>query len=196
MAKKDKKNKVDRAEKTDEMLEIKKIRFTCDEWETIIDKRYRQRKLNLGHFKGKLAKIQIREVSKPQFWNYGNQKLKVCDAGMTWLIIAPDEAFYSIMMVLDETGEPIAWYIDIIGGTGADEDGVFYYEDMFLDEVVLSDGQVVEDDLQELKDACTRKVITKEQFDRTIQVSEGLKQWLSRDFTGFKKSCLSLKVWI
>lgn len=167
-------------------LEIRKIRFTYDEWQTITKKEYSQKIVHSELFSGKLAKIRILEVAEPQYWHYSSQAVKVCDAGMTWVIAVPDDTDFSVMIVLDEDLAPVVWYFDVIDSTGTDADGVFYYLDMFLDEIVYPDGAVFEDDLDQLEKACQMQVISKAQYDKVMKAGGEIREWTEKRFEDFE----------
>lgn len=72
----------------------------------------------------------------------------------------------------------ILWYIDMIDGQGTDEDGVCFYNDLFLDLIILDSGEIVEDDRDELDMALAQGVISKEQYTRVNETALYLKERL------------------
>lgn len=129
----------------------------------------------------RFALIQIDQVKKPQVWNAFNEELIVADNGYHWLIVSPKNENYVITMYMNKELKPIIWYIDMIDGQGTDEDGVFYYDDIFLDLLVSVKNEIAELDRDELEQALKDGVITEEQNMIAIKTSEKLKQKISSD---------------
>ncbi len=94
--------------------------------------------------------MEIKEVTKPQVWNYNGKDTIVCDKGIKWISILPKDKYYCITAMLDQKEEIIAWYIDMIAGQGVD-DGIPYFYDLYLDLVVYPDGTIIIDDMDELE---------------------------------------------
>ncbi|MDD6794142.1 MAG: DUF402 domain-containing protein [Clostridiaceae bacterium] len=173
-------------------LMIKKDKFTCDAWTVIKEKRYTQKKMK-KFFEGYLGLLKIDKVSEPQFWNYNNNKVKVCDSRMKWIRILPKDENYTIMGVFDEDNKLVVSYIDIIDGYGKDEDGIIFVNDLFLDIIVYPDGQIIIDDMDELKGALEQNIITQEKYEKAIETSKNLQNEILLDkekFNNFCKQCL------
>lgn len=66
----------------------------------------------------------------------------------------------------------------MIDGQGTDEDGVCFYNDLFLDLIILDSGEIVEDDREELDMALAQGVISKEQYTRVNETALYLKERL------------------
>lgn len=105
---------------------------------------------------------------------------------MTWVTAVPDDTDFSVMIVLDEDLAPVVRYFDVIDSTGTDADGVFYYLDMFLDEIVYPDGAVFEDDLDQLEKACQMQVISKAQYDKVMKAGGEIREWTEKRFEDFE----------
>lgn len=174
-------------------LHVKKVRLTCDEW-PILEKEYQQACLETEDFSGKVAAITIKKVLEPQFWQHRNQSIIVCDAGMQWLIIVPDDQHYAITMMLDSQQKPVVWYVDFIENSGIDTDGTYYFRDLFLDLFIYPDGSMLEDDADELDAALAQGVITKDQWQRTRIACENLQASINQDFIGFKNWCNQIRI--
>lgn len=103
--------------------------------------------------KGYVGLLSIREVREPQIWKWNGQDIVVCDKGRKWLSILPAEEHYCITAMMDETYNILVWYIDILADQGTDQDGVPYFDDLYLDLIVYPDGTVIVDDMDELEEA-------------------------------------------
>lgn len=79
--------------------------------------------------------------------------------------------------------KPVLWYIDIIDGKGIDRDGVFYYNDMFLDIIVSNTFQIAEDDRDELEMALKQGIISNEQYRMVNETTYALTDKLEKEPT-------------
>ena len=128
---------------------------------------------------GYLSMFEIQEVEEPLFWNFQGERICICDKNLTWLTILPQKEFLCMTALLDASGEPVLWYIDMIAGKGLDPDGIPYFDDLYLDLVLFPDGRIMEDDRDELEEARSEGDITEEQYHLALQTCERLKQNLS-----------------
>lgn len=111
-------------------LKIKHSRFCFDEWDSCISKMSTSiKEINNNDFCGYLGLTKICEVKKVQAWIWDNKEITVCNAGMEWLMIAPQKSNYVITMILDHNKVPVVWYVDMRDGIGTDQDGMYFYID-------------------------------------------------------------------
>ena len=161
-------------------LVIKHVRLTFDEWNKSIQKKnvylYEDKDNRYGF-------IEIVHVKKRQVWSIFGREIIVADNGYKWLVISPKHENYVITMYMDNKMKPILWYIDIIDEKGTDRDGVFYYNDMFLDIIVSSTFQIVEDDRDELEMALKQGIISNEQYKMVNEIACALTDKLEKEPT-------------
>lgn len=161
-------------------LVIKHVRLTFDEWNKSIQKKnvylYEDKDNRYGF-------IEIVHVKKRQVWSIFSREIIVADNGYKWLVISPNHENYVITMYMDNKMKPILWYIDIIDEKGTDRDGVYYYNDMFLDIIVSSTFQIIEDDRDELEMALKRGIISNEQYKMVNEIACALTDKLEKEPT-------------
>lgn len=154
-------------------LEIKHERLTFDEWNCSI----LEKKVYLAENKEQYyALIDIVKVKERQIWNVFNEYLVVADNGYKWLVVLPKGKNYAVTMFMNDKFVPIVLYIDLIDGYGVDEDGVCYYNDIFLDLLVSVEGQIVEEDREEFEKAYVENIISERQYKQANITEEKLKQ--------------------
>lgn len=173
---------------------MKKCRLSYDEWKCIEKKHIIGKQIKTSDFEGYIGLIDIEKVSVPQVWKFNGENVVVCDEGLSWLSILPKNDFYCITAMLNETGEILLWYIDMIASQGMEHDKMPYFEDLYLDLVVYPDGTIIEDDMDELIEALSNKDISKEQYQLALDTSERLKEGLLSDienFIAFTYNCLA-----
>ena len=164
---------------------MKRSRLSYDEWKCIISKDIFGRTVNSELINGYIGLIDIKGVSEIQTWKFNGEDIVVCDKGRKWLSILPQNDWYCITAMIDEKGDIILWYIDMISSQGIDVDGVPYFDDLYLDLVVYPDGTIIVDDMDELEEALSKKDITQEQFNLAIETSHRLQQGLLSDIFSF-----------
>lgn len=157
---------------------MKRKCLSYDEWKCIKSKTIIGKIIATDFFEGYVGVINIEKVTEPQIWKFNGENITVCDNGIKWLTILPQNDFYCITAMLNEKDEILLWYIDMIADKGIDKDGVPYFDDLYLDLVVYPDGTIIEDDMDELEEALLAKDITKEQYSLAINTSIKLKEEL------------------
>lgn len=165
---------------------MKKTRLSYDEWTCIQSKRISSITVNTNLFNGYIGLISIEEVDKPQIWKFNGEEIVVCNKGLKWLTILPKNEYYCITAMMDEHYKIILWYIDMIASQGI-EDGIPYFYDLYLDLVVYPNGDIVEDDMDELKQALSDKDINEKLYQLAFETSYKLKRGLLSDVSRFKE---------
>lgn len=163
-----------------------KCRLTYDEWKCIISKSRIGKQVNMPKIKGYLGLLTINSVSEKQVWKYNKKDVVVCDNGYHWLTILPDNEFYCITVMMDDSYKIKVCYIDMIDTQGYDDDKVPYFYDLYLDLVVYPNGDIVIDDMDELQKALEIGEITSIQYNRAITTSHELQCGLLSDIVKFQ----------
>lgn len=164
---------------------MKRSRLSYDEWKCIVSKDLCGKRIRSELLTGYIGLINIQEVSEAQIWKFHGEDIIVCDKGIKWVSILPEDDWYCITGMMNEKEEILLWYIDMIAGQGVDSDGIPYFDDLYLDLVVYPDGIIVVDDMDELEEALEKKEITQEQYDLAIGTSDRLKKGLLADISSF-----------
>ncbi|OPJ60572.1 DUF402 domain-containing protein [Clostridium oryzae] len=166
---------------------MKRSRLSYDEWKCILSKKQTIKLIRNETVNGYISLIDIKEVSIPQVWKFNGQDIVVCYRGYKWLSILLSNEYYCITTMLNDKDEILLWYVDMIWKQGVDNDDVPYFYDLYLDLVVYPNGEIIEDDMDELIDALHKGEITLEQYNLAINTCENLKAGLLADIELFKK---------
>lgn len=172
---------------------MKRSKLSYDEWKCIEKKKLKGEQVNTDFFKGYVSILEIEKVTEKQIWKFNDEDIIVCDNGLKWLSILPQNDFYCITAMMNEKDDIILWYIDMIAEQGMDADSIPYFDDLYLDLVVYPTGMIKVDDMDELEEALLRKDITKEQFNLAINTSNKLKNGLLSDIDSFIDFTLKCK---
>lgn len=60
------------------------------------------RNINTDFFKGHVEFISINKVNEKQTWRFNGEDIVICDKGIKWLTILPQDNFYCITAKLNE----------------------------------------------------------------------------------------------
>ena len=164
---------------------MKRSRLSYDEWKCIESKKLKGKQVNTDFFKGYIGILEIEKVTEKQIWKFNDEDITVCDNGLKWLSILPQNDFYCITAMMNANNDILLWYIDMIAEQGIDADGIPYFDDLYLDLVVYPDGTVLVDDMDELEEALSIKDISQEQFNLAISTSNKLKTGLLSNINFF-----------
>jgi predicted RNA-binding protein associated with RNAse of E/G family len=104
-------------------------------------------------FKGKVTAIHIKKVTEPLVVQYKNHEVCIADTGYTWLQHFPEDEKYTITTVMDQNGEVVQFYIDMCKAHGITEEGIPWFDDLYLDIVILPDKELFLLDDNELMEA-------------------------------------------
>lgn len=129
-------------------------------WRRVLAKRFVARRIDTPDYHGYVSLLRIDEIEEPLSVIFEEERVLIADCGYDWLQHFPDGAHYVLLAAFDERGELVQWYIDIIGGMGVDERGIPWYDDLYLDIVISSEGKMLLLDVEELDEALQQGEVT------------------------------------
>ncbi|MBP1994449.1 DUF402 domain-containing protein [Paenibacillus eucommiae] len=130
------------------------------DWKRVAKRAYAQAYLENDDFTGYITLIRMDQVTEPLFAQYGDKNLCIVDTGYMWLQHFPVGKLHSVTTMFDAAGHIVQWYIDICQGNEIDERSVPWFNDLYLDLIVLPTGEVFEKDAAELDEALSKGVIS------------------------------------
>lgn len=133
-------------------------------WQRILNKNFECRFFDEVEFKGHITLISIHQVKEPLKRSIEGQEICLVDEGYYWMQHFPSESHYCVTTMLNEKKEIIQWYFDIAKSVGVSEQGIPYWDDLYLDIVVLPNGNFYIKDEDELKEAVDKKLIEEDEF--------------------------------
>jgi predicted RNA-binding protein associated with RNAse of E/G family len=134
-------------------------------WTRIIEKRFRLTYIEEKDFKGYVSIIYIDKVSEPLIIEAAGENLCLVNDGFIWIQHFPKDCNYALTTMFNEKYEVVQWYFDICNGNKINSLGIPYYDDLYLDVVLLPTGQILLLDEDELEQALNDNDITKEQYE-------------------------------
>lgn len=143
-------------------------------WSRIIERRFNLDYINNDDFVGFLSIIYIDKVREPLIVDVAGEKICIADDGYIWTQHFPEGSKYALTTMFNRRLEVIQWYFDICKENQVNDVGIPYYDDLYLDVVVLPSGQILLLDEEELDDALDKNEINKYEYELAYHEAEKL----------------------
>jgi predicted RNA-binding protein associated with RNAse of E/G family len=143
-------------------------------WSRIERKSFEVEYIETKDFTGYITRLMLEEVREPLWVSYQDIQVCIADNQHTWVQYFPSGAYFTITKMLDDRGQVVQWYIDICHQYGVDEKGIPWYDDLYLDIVILPNKEPFLLDLDELKEALKYGEIPKSDYDLALKEAQRL----------------------
>ncbi len=157
-------------------LEVKTI--TRDNWQRVVSKSFCFVEKTYGDFYCVIGLLTINEVTLPLKKTMFGNEIVLADKGYHWLQIAPADEPWWLTVMIDPNDNIVQYYYDITDRNILDGENSRFY-DLYLDVVVLPDGNTTILDTDELDVALKEGVITNTQHEAAIATANRLLQEVS-----------------
>jgi len=147
------------------------------DWPRILSSDYAQMQISDDHFDGHITLYRMHDVREPLYVPNCGHKLCIVDSGHSWLHQIPRNGRFAVTAMFDMDGNIGQWYIDICSDTGVGDDDVPWFDDLYLDIVVLPSGQFELIDVDELQEAFDSSAIDLDMYNSAWAEANRL-QWL------------------
>jgi len=144
------------------------------DWKRILSKQFALTEVDSPEFTGYISLIKFNAVRQPLTVTMDGKRIKLVDTGYCWMQYFPLHEHYSITTVFDEQGEVIQWYVDVCEPVGTDDRGIPYFDDLYLDVVLLPSGHIFLLDEDELEEALEWGRITHDQYSTAVKEASRL----------------------
>jgi predicted RNA-binding protein associated with RNAse of E/G family len=134
-------------------------------WPRLRAQRFICQRIADGRVNGYATLLRMLEVAEPLWVMHHEQRICIADAGYAWLQLFPEGANYTHTTMFDADGQPVQEYIDLVAEQGVDEEGIPWYDDLYLDITWIPEGAPLLLDQEELEAAHTIGAITDEQYE-------------------------------
>ncbi|MGG1311045.1 DUF402 domain-containing protein [Cohnella laeviribosi] len=129
-------------------------------WRRILKKSYACFTLDEPSFRGFVTFYKIHELRDPLWKEYNGRRMCLADKGYLWMQHFPRGEHYVVTTMFDDKGQVVQWYIDVCKTQGMTEQQVPWFDDLYLDIVVLPTGETLLLDEDELEEALDDGLIT------------------------------------
>ena len=145
------------------MIKLKRKHLDRREWYTDAQRAFSCMYHRDGGFAGAVGLLTFTGLEKPETVRSVRGEVCIADNGYQWLELAPENGHWALTAMFrgDDLFEQ---YIDITLENEVSGDGNAAFTDLLLDVVVLSGGEPVAVDGEELEEALSAGVITREQY--------------------------------
>ena len=131
-------------------------------------------RINDSNINGYISYLNIIKVKTPFFVNLMDRNICLYNDGYYELTFLPDNENWQVYGLYDNFGNIIEWYFDITRKNSLDENDKPYCDDLYLDIVLMPDGQIIILDEDELLDAYKNGKITKDEYELAYNVKNKL----------------------
>lgn len=134
------------------------------DWKRIESREFAIMRQDTDAFSGYVTLLHFHTVRAPLIKKMDGRKLVLADAGYYWMQHFPQGKRYSVTTMLNDKEEVVQWYVDVCEPPVLDERGIPYYDDLYLDVVLLPSGKRFLLDEEELDEALRLGRISEEQY--------------------------------
>jgi predicted RNA-binding protein associated with RNAse of E/G family len=134
-------------------------------WPRLRARRFVCQRIGDENLSGYVTLLRMVEVAEPLWVTHHDQRVCIADAGYSWLQIFPEGASHTHTTMFDAEGQPVQDYIDMVAEQGVAEDGIPWYDDLYLDIAWIAESAPLLLDQEELEAARAIGAITQEQYD-------------------------------
>lgn len=143
-------------------------------WRRVTQRQFKSRYVESGIFTGHVTLYSITALRDPLWKTYGGHTFRIADKGFTWLQYYPKGEHFIVTAMFDDHGDIVEWYIDVCKTQGITDQGVPWFDDLYLDIVVLKNRETFLLDEDELDEALTKGLITVKDYDLATETAERL----------------------
>lgn len=104
-------------------------------------------------------------MREPSCKEYDGKEICIASDGYTWVQYFINGKNFAITAMLDDRHNLVQYYIDVTKEYEIDDRGLPYFDDLYLDVVLLPSGKVYILDEEELEDAYKSGDVTKEEYE-------------------------------
>lgn len=149
------------------------------DWKRILNKSLKITYIKENDFEGYAAVFYLHKVREPLIIEMVGKQVCLADDGYIWMQHLPSKENYALTTMYDQYGNIVQWYFDIIKGSGVSEDGIPFYDDLYLDVVALPTSEIMLIDEDELQEALDTGDITQQDYDMAYEKSYGIMREIS-----------------
>jgi predicted RNA-binding protein associated with RNAse of E/G family len=153
-------------------------------WSRINKKRYFQEYVQDEIYEGYISLLYLDQVREPLTVKYGNHDIRIVDHGYSWIMFFPDNKHFSLTVMVDNNNEIKQWYFDIVKSIKLSDEGIPVIEDLYLDLVVLPNGEYYILDEDELTTAFDEGIIDTHDYKLATDELEELRKSIERGENG------------
>lgn len=130
-------------------------------WARVTERKFSIKRVKSRAFTGYVTRLEILKVKEPLCVEEFGKRFAIADNGYTWLQHFPKGEPYCLTTIFTAKGKVAHWYLDIAAKTGATEKGIPWWDDLYLDIVIVPGKGAEIVDENDLSEALAKGKITK-----------------------------------
>lgn len=143
---------------------------------------YRQRFIDTVDFKGYISILKFDDISNPISFNVGSKhEFIIIDNAYSWVQHFPLGGNHILTTVLNNKDKLVQHYFDVILSSSVTSEGIPFFEDLFLDVILLPNNEIHILDEEELLKAFNKHEISRDEYDLAINEMSCIKKTLELD---------------
>ncbi|RAP28256.1 hypothetical protein C2W64_00468 [Brevibacillus laterosporus] len=139
-------------------------------WTTVVDKHFVPLAKRGEYFDGSITGLVLTKMAEPYWITLNGQAICIADDDYVWVQCFPAGRHYVMTAMMDQTGKVVYFYFDIVLRHGTGENGVPWYDDLYLDLAMIPSGAKEVWDADELEEALQNGTIG--EWERDLAVLE------------------------
>jgi uncharacterized protein len=112
-----------------------------------------------------VTQIDLLEVASPLWVQSCGERICLADTNYSWLQHFPLHKHYTLTSQWNDEGQIVQWYFDICNHHDVTEDGIPYWDDLYLDVIGLPSGTFEIIDQDELEEALEQQHIVQHHYE-------------------------------
>ncbi|WP_346888228.1 DUF402 domain-containing protein [Clostridium sp. UBA1056] len=152
------------------------------DWSRVLKREFKIEFVDNEELRGYISSIKIKDITESLTIQTKGVDYCIVDEGYYWIQYFPEGKNFVLTVMIDEKDNVIQWYFDISEKYELTEDGIPFYDDLFLDIAVLTTGEVILLDEDELNDALDKNEITEKQYNNAMRQAQELIVWINENF--------------
>lgn len=150
-----------------------------EDWLTLHERTYARQRIGFRGAETEAQLMRIGRVDAPFTVPFRGGRLTIADDGYSWLQLAPKDGNWWMTAMYTPAGKPVQYYFDVTAGNHVSGGKDAWFEDLYLDLVLHTDGTIAELDRDELDAALFAGTIDAETHARAVRTGAALKTMLN-----------------
>ncbi len=151
------------------------------QWSRILERRFFAGYRESEEFTGYVTLLTLDKVREPLWVDCGGTNVCIVDTGYSWLQQFPIGAYYAVTTAFDADGKVVQWYIDICKQHAVTEEGIPWYDDLYLDIALLPTGEMMILDEEELEEALQDGTVSQADYELAWHETNRLLKLIEQD---------------
>ena len=150
-------------------------------WMRVTKRKFTVKEVKTRAFTGYITRLEILKVKKPLYVKEFGERFAIADDDYTWLQHFPKGEQFCLTTMFTDKGKVAHWYLDIAHKTGVSDVGIPWWDDLYLDIIVVPEkgAKIVDED--DLEQALAKEKISKRMAKGARAEAKRLKSLIDKE---------------